>query len=83
MGTMLLKRVRFFSKDYILDIVPAPREGEGFYYIVHSRSTGEIFTLGQESSFEEAQRAVDHTFLRLTGEALAFERVRDQSSVAS
>lgn len=77
------KRTRLFSKDYILDIIEAPLEPGTFYYIVHSRSTGEIFTLGQENSLEMAQRAVDHTFRRLTGETLVFERADDQSAAAS
>ena len=77
------KRTRFFSQDYILDIIEAPQEPGVFYYIVHSRSTGEIFTLGQEDSFEQAHRAVDHTFRRLTGQTLIFERGKEESSAAS
>lgn len=79
---MLPKRTRLFAKDYILDIVETHYEEKLYYYTVHSRTTGEIFTLGHEKTQEMAQAAALQTFRNLTGEDLVFEKGEGNSSVA-
>ena len=80
---MLPKRTRLFAKDHILDIVEANYGEKLYYYTVHSRSTGEILTLGHERTMERAQAAAIFSFRALTGSDLTIERADDASSAAS
>jgi hypothetical protein len=80
---LLPNRTRLFAKDFILDIVEASYGKKLFYYTVHNRATGEIVSLGHESSYERAHAAALYTFRHLTGEDLEFEQAKDQSSAAS
>lgn len=82
-GNSLPKRTRLFAKDYILDIVEADYGSTLYYYTVHSRTTGEIFTLGHETTYQLALAAALYGFRTLTGQDLEFEEVKDRSAAAS
>jgi len=60
-------RSRLFSADFILDVIEAEYEATVFYYMVHRRSSGEILTMGQENSREDAERQAIWSLQQLTG----------------
>jgi hypothetical protein len=61
------KRTRFLAGDFILDIVEVAEAQQPFSYMVHRRSSGEILTFGEASSFAEAERTAVWTVKQVTG----------------
>lgn len=80
---MLPQRTRLISGEYILDIIEAQYSEKLYYYTVHRRESGEIVTLGHESTFEEARTAAANAMQKLVGKPVEFgEASNGASSVA-
>ena len=61
------QRTRLLAGDLILDIVETPHPERPFTYMVHRRSSGEILTLGDAPTFEQAERIAVWTITQITG----------------
>jgi hypothetical protein len=59
------KRTRLLAGDFILDIVETGSD-RAFAYMVHRRSSGEILTVGDGETLEEAERAAVWTVRQIT-----------------
>lgn len=75
------KRTRLLAGDFILDIVETGSD-RSFAYTVHRRSSGEILTVGDAETFEEAERGAVWTVQQITGSDPGFNFDGDHPSVA-
>jgi hypothetical protein len=75
------ERTRLLAGDFILDIVRTVSD-RAFAYAVHRRSSGEILTLGDADTQEQAERIAVWTVRQITGNDPGFNFDSDPPCVA-